>query len=381
MALSFTDLAVTLDDVESLYKDDKILDCLRLLRNVSRQYEVLSSGGNSTLSSVASTCSQVTEKDVRDRLESALFRRIRDEGERAEKLYESVMTEPKPHGDGDNQEDGWVLSYNGTDTKVWYKKNEQEDYDDENAAGIHSIRIQGTIQAPLLHVAALLYESDLYSSLFWYVSSSQILPLVEDESNENGDSNYGLKRAVHITTLPPWPLFRRDVTLYAYAVDALQSHNCVIVISSSISRLSTISPIVSHIPNPQPRVTRAIIHDSGFVMTPISPTATKACFTYHIDPKLEFIPLSVINWASRTMCRWSIRVLESKARNLEVVSPLHSRRLHQRPVYQRIRSRLQDYWTEQDGPIPKDEDLRKSGNFDPDARPSMPPIFKLMRNK
>lgn len=372
---NLSDLSMTLDNVRRLYKDDRILDCLTLIRDVERQLEhVAATPADDTTEDIT------IAREIREILDGEVFRRIKREGERAERLY-TTLTADGAHPQGDqlpNQDAGWTLSYDGPETKVWYKKNDD---------GFHSIRMQGSINAPLLHVAALLYESDLYAYLFWYVTASHTLPLVDDESDEDvySQSN-SLKRAVHITTFAPWPLYRRDVTLYAYAVDALQTHNCVIVLSSSIS--DNLRQLVSYIPDTERRVVRAVIHESGFMMTPVSPDVTKACFTYHIDPQLDIIPVALINWAARTMCRWSIRVLESRARNLDAVSPLYNQRLQQRPVYHRIRNRIEQYWQENrtmqeaSGEPEVANERQDSETLDPNERPAVPSsIFRLLRQK
>lgn len=328
-----------LHQIETLYYQDKILQCSWLLQKIKEEYH-LDNGdqdaGDTTL----------TPLNVK------LLKTIELECAQVVAFKQALA-----------QNDGWTLSYNGTDTKVWYRR--------EIGASTHSIQLSGTIRAPLVNIAALLYESDLYHELFWYVTSSACIPV---------DHQSDFKRAAHITAFAPWPLCNRDVTLYSYAVDALdeEGEGGVIVISRSARE----GDPVEQIPSPAARVVRADVHNSGFELRPVSPGVTTVRFLYNIDPCFNFLPMPVVNWAARTLCRWSLRMLEARARDLDVISPEYQRRVASSPVYDRIRTRLYEFWTTKGVPFDpikgpgcgylNSTESRPSETFDPNVKPQIP---------
>lgn len=257
---------------------------------------------------------------------------------------------------------GWIPSYIGESTRVWYRPEEH--------TASHSVLIEGVIRAPLLNVAALVYEADLYPQLFWYVTSAHTLP---------SSTNSLLKRAAHVAVCAPWPLYSRDAAIYAYAVDALDEEDggSVMVVSRSLTTTDGIEAV----PKPSNRTVRIDMHHSGFELVPVQPGLVKAKFLYNVDPKLAFIPTALINWGARMLCRWSLRTLESRARDLSKMPREYEERLASSPVYEHIRSRLDQFWSSRDmSPQTvraREHDasqLRHSNEFNPDATPSGPPV-------
>lgn len=188
----------------------------------------------------------------------------------------------------------------------------------------------------------------------------------------------------------PWPLYKRDVAVYAYAVDALDEEDggSVIVVSRSLTDADGIEGV----PEPAYRTVRVDMHHSGFELVPVEPGVVKAKFLYNVDPKLAFVPMAFINWVARTLCRWSLRTLESRARDLSKMPKEYEERLASSPFYEHIRSRQDQFWLsrgmspqvviEREGDICR---LRQHSNeFDPDVTPSGPPtsiIKSLVRGE
>lgn len=256
----------------------------------------------------------------------------------------------------------WTPSYTGENTRVWYRK-------EENTHS-HSILTEGIIRAPLVNIAVLIYEADLYQHLFWYVSSALAIPV---------STHSLLKRAAHIAVFAPWPLHSRDVAVYAYAVDALDEEDggSVMVASRSLQD----SDNVEGVPEPAAKTVRIDMHSSGFELIPEEPGVIKAKFLYNVDPKLSFIPMSLINWCARMFCRWSLRILESRGKDLSKLPKEYQERLDSSPVYEHIRNRLDEFWTSRG--ISKQVAIerenaatqasRTSDQFDPNATPQRPP--------
>lgn len=339
----------TLQDIRQLYHADKLLQCSRLLEPLIAHL----SGASSVKSDPPVNSKHRTA--LRKVLETEEFKRIQTECAEVHAFKKALSLS-----------DGWNLSYDGDETKVWYRR--------EANTSSHSILIEGTIRAPLLNIAALLYESDLYHNLFWYVLSSTVLPVPSHATL--------LRRATHIEAYAPWPLYKRDVTLYAYAVDALDADDDAVLI---VSRSIRDSDAILNVPEPGSRVVRAQFHNSGIEMRPVKPGETKARFLYNVDPQIGFIPIQLVNWFARFLCRWSLRILESRARDLAAVTPEYEKRMKGGAVYAHVRSRLVEYWSDK-GEQWDDASFtnkRTSGeNFDPDNQPAAIPkslVASLLR--
>lgn len=326
--------------LNTFYYEDRLLQCSRILADLDSKLRLSDPSEDASI-----------QEELQRRLKSQFVQQVLAECAQVGALKKML-----------NEEENWTLSYDGTDTKVWYRR--------EKDTATHTVRINGTIRAPLVNVAALLYESDLYQRLFWYVTSSKLLAVNHASA---------MKRAAHIHSYVPWPLHDRDVTLFAFAVDALQdddneSGGTIIVSSRSVCETDP----VSDVPPPAPRVIRADFNTSGFELRPVSPTETHARFLYNCDPKIAFVPMTLVNWAARTLCRWSLRVLEARARQLSGVSPEYEERIATAPVYDTIRARLKSFWDSKGVPSdavdnPPVVPERTSVDFDADARPDAPP--------
>lgn len=193
-----------------------------------------------------------------------------------------------------------------------------------------------------------------------------------------------------MATYVPWPLYKRDVAVYAYAVDALDEEDggSVIVVSRSLTDTDGIEGV----PEPAQRTVRVDMHESGFELVPVEPGVVKAKFLYNVDPKLAFVPMAFINWVARVLCRWSLRILESRARDLSEMPKAYGERLASSPIYEHIRLRQDQFWLSR-GITPQvvtemEDDICKtrshSNEFDPDATPSGPPtgiIKSLIRGE
>lgn len=345
-------ILIKLDQIEIFYQNDKLLKCGQLLREVRTILNDAKNNDNNSKDDDVDTKRAVIIR-AQERLNTEPIRGIAAECAQVDAFKISLK-----------EDNGWTLSYDGAETKVWYKR--------EEGTASHSIRIKGMIRAPLINIAALLYESDLYKQLFWYITESNNIPVVHESD---------FKRAAHITVYVPWPLNDRDVALYAIAVDALDDDGSVTVVSRSICDNDPIQN-GNLPPPPLARVTRAHFHNSGFELRPQSPGITAAHFLYNVDPRLNFIPMPLINWGARTMCRWSLRMLEARARDLLAVSPEYDTRMASAPVYNRMRSRLTEYWTVKGVPFDpiqgpdidstNGSESRPSATFNPDDRPEVP---------
>lgn len=328
--------AARLSEIRKLYQDSKIFQASRILASLEEELK-------------AKDVIAPKVQALHTELASPFFVRLRRECEEARRLRKLLR-----------DRSDWTLSYRGSETRVWYRR--------EPGMQSHSILTEGTIRAPLLNLAALIYEADLYEQLFWYVTKAVELPLPEPGR---------MKRAAHISVYAPWPLYHRDVAVNAYALDALDEEEaCFMVISRSLQELDGVLE-----PESESRVVRVDMHNSGFELVPVSPGVVKARFLYNVDPHLAFLPMPLINWSARTLCRWSLRTLESRARDLSKMPKEYEERLATAEIYDYLRSRLNEYWmskgiTEDEAQAQERRAARTSvhsDNFNPDNIPRGPP--------
>jgi hypothetical protein len=266
--------------------------------------------------------------------------------------------------------DGWVRCYDGASTKV--------DYRPEPDRVSHTMRAEGLIRAPLKNVAALLNEPDLFSSLFWFISDA-----------EHHGMTGRFRSAARLQMYAPPPLSDRDVNVFGYAVDALDNDGCVLVVSRDLregdgypeAMAEDEKRAVASASLVRRSVVRASVHYSMVEMQPLSPHVTKIKLIANSDPKLAYVPIFLVNWSSRVMMRFALRVIESKARIIETLP--HAQRMAENPVYQWIDDRLASYWVSK-GYSEADyrtgmEDLDDSASADfKDERPEPPARSSLL---
>lgn len=330
-----------LQRVLDLHKSDKLLQSARLL-------EELQSEVNATLSDSPNEAKKSEAHAIQERLKQPDVQRIVTEVAEVHNLKESLKST-----------NGWTLSYDGTETKVWYRR--------EPNSSSHSMLVEGNIVAPLLNVAALLYEADLFSDLLWFIKHSIILKEVA-----------ALRRSAHFLLYAPWPLYDREVAIYGYAVDGLDEDDCIIVASRSLRDDDKVEIPPEIAAATGKRTVEAQVHFSGYELVPVTPSVTRVRCIFNADPKLAILPTPLINWASRMLCRWSLRAMESRAQNLP---PNYQERKDTKPIYKWFESRLATYWQTKGKAeeyakykdTQPDNQRRMSDNFDVDDEPEGPP--------
>lgn len=328
--------------VLDLYKEDKLLQSARVL-------EELTAYVHTTLNDVNVSGSQKEEAlRVQERLEQSDVKRIVAEIGEVRHLKESL-----------NSKNGWSLSYDGAETKVWYRR--------EPSSSSHSMLVEGNIVAPLINVAALLYELDLYSDLLWFIKHAKLL-------EENGR----LRRSAHFLLYAPWPLYDREVALYGYAVDGLDEDDCILVASRSLQREDNVQIHSEITGSLGKRTVNANVQFAGYELVPVTPSVTRVRCIFNADPQLSIVPMPLINWSSRMFCRWSLRAMESRAQKLP---PSYQQRKDTKVIYKWFESRLATYWQTK-GKADEyakykdthpDTQQRNSGDFDVNETPEGPP--------
>lgn len=355
-----TTLASRLNDAVTLYDADRLLDASRALEQAL---------AGVPLAAAEAALNQVPKAS-----------QIRSDAAEVFRILQDM-----------DSDDRWIRCYSGPNTCV--------DYRPEPHCDSHTMRAQGVLHAPLKNVAVLLNEPDLFPDLFWFVRRAEV-------RGQKGR----FKRAADLTLYAPPPLSNRDVVLYGYAVDALDSDNCVMVVTrdrcpsdgfaesdldSNCTDLNS-SECIDNNSKCKEKGNKSIIRESSswggvqaivyyamFELRPLSPDVTRVRLIANSDPKLPFVPMFLVNWGSRMVMRFALRMLEAKACNIESLP--HANRLSN-PVYEWIENRLLSYWQTKDSTdqqhsesnTSRNEDIaRRSFDFD-ESTPEPPSKFAIL---
>ncbi|KAA8491557.1 hypothetical protein FVE85_2572 [Porphyridium purpureum] len=224
-------------------------------------------------------------------------------------------------------EEGWQISYEGNNTKVWYRQSAN--------SSLNTFKVEGTLLAPVVNVAALLNEIDLFGELFWFMRQTKETERVSRT-----------RTAFSIATSLFWPLSDRFANVLGYAVDGLDEDECMMIVCRDMDYdvdVNAKGQKFAKVPVPKGAVPmRAEL--IGWQFVPIEPTLTTVRLVAHVDLNLSFVPSAFVNWASKAFARHTIATLDHQAKQLP---PAHQQRLvdpERRQVYDWIDGQLRSYW-------------------------------------
>mmetsp|Transcript_9033 Transcript_9033/g.27151 ORF Transcript_9033/g.27151 Transcript_9033/m.27151 type:complete len:347 (+) Transcript_9033:88-1128(+) len=220
--------------------------------------------------------------------------------------------------------DNWEMRYNGQSTKVWYKR--------EPGSAIHSVKTEGIISADFIRLASLIYETDLYPLFWWFVREMKDIKKLGR-----------CCKAVHGIYQAFWPIYDREVPILGYAVDGFDEDNCLLLFFRSL-RPDDIDNEgnVIELPEKPPRSVRIDLNIAGMKFVPAGKNATKMTLICNLDPKIASVPAPLVNWATRSVFRASLRMLEVKANDLDGMP--HIQRMQTNPFYTWLSERLNEYF-------------------------------------
>ncbi|KAG2370642.1 hypothetical protein C9374_014726 [Naegleria lovaniensis] len=184
------------------------------------------------------------------------------------KLAEQVMREF-------NSDDGWKLCVEKDKMQSFYK---------DNGRGMHAVKVQGHISAPIFQVLSIFYEVDLYKSWVPQMRESLIIHKL---------AKY--RFLSYFSFDLPWPFSSRDLISYAFAVDKLETDGSIMVAVKGVTSksLPQHKDIISKFE--KPNNVCAECEYSGFLVKYISPEETYVQIVGSIDPKLSYVPYWFIN--------------------------------------------------------------------------------------
>jgi len=249
-------LPARLDHIRDLHAASKLLQCHRVLTTTDHHLPPLPR--SPSLSHIRRTCA-----------ESAAF-------------Y-AALTDPDPARP-------WTPAYAGPDARVFHRGEED---------GACELKVEGVVHAPVMALMGMVYEVELYGDVFGFVKGVEVLA-------ETGE----MEKAVRVGFAAPWPLAGREMAAFAYAVDDLDEGGAVVVVLRDV-REGDVGRDGAQVEVPEAErgtVVRMEVRFAVMELRPQSATETDLKMMICVDPKLAFMPLAFVNWAARSVFRFSLRV-------------------------------------------------------------------------
>jgi len=217
-----------------------------------------------------------------------------------------------------NSYNGWTKTYDSNGIQTFYRH--------EGNTPIHSLRMEGLINAPIFDVLAVLNEADLYST--W-------VPMMKESVILQNTSRYG--KVCYMRIELPWPMWARDLLLVAYGVDMLDRDSILVICRSPLPSEPFPNPPV---PNKHVRME---INFGGMLIQPVSATQTRIRWIVNCDAKLTHIPSWFLNTATHQTSYMILDTLRQKCQNVR--GSEYEQRINQnQAVYGPARDLLNQYF-------------------------------------
>jgi hypothetical protein len=164
------------------------------------------------------------------------------------------------------------------------------------------IRVEGMVDAKLLNVLAVFYEVDLWK--LWVPS----IPIMGLRTATMLEDYSAIKFTVHMVVNIPWPIATRDMMIRVQGVDCMDTsetdddpgsaRQVVVLLNSTDSFWKG-----GDVPGPGNSDVRMDVDIGALILTPQAinggGTGTHLSIITRINPKLDYIPTSLINVASK----------------------------------------------------------------------------------
>ena len=291
------------------FRDDRLLQSARLLRKIC----------DSLVSSEEEEeeLKDTKEKEVKEEKEK-LVKYVLEKAKQSESFIEMLREDAEKDSSWETQKS---FSFGGRDqTKIYYKTMENDTK--------LILRVDQAIKREMLvPVLATLNESQLYAS--WLPSWT--MPKLKFSRTEKLDQRGRCSQLLLVTVECPWPFSTREVVLDALAFDDIDESGVVAVLLNSCDCED--DERVPAIDNKFGQCTRVDFH-GGFLFRAI-PSEGEAwkkarekhedemivSFIFNIDPKISYVPVSVIQFITRTVIGtlWGMFMkIASKVKNGEM---------------------------------------------------------------
>eukprot|EP01114_Cavostelium_apophysatum_P016047 TRINITY_DN4501_c0_g1_i1.p1 TRINITY_DN4501_c0_g1~~TRINITY_DN4501_c0_g1_i1.p1 ORF type:complete len:333 (-),score=43.80 TRINITY_DN4501_c0_g1_i1:115-1113(-) len=298
-----------LDELVTFYRKDKLYMALDRLNQIEKnlQFHLQNVWGHD-----ADLLVQMTSKLYAGEC-GTIVKSLRTECAQVDHLLEELRNE-----------EGWTLVRESDGVKTFYRH--------EESTPTYSIKMEGIIDSPLFNVLALAYEDDLYKNFIPMVKESRRLHFVS-----------GYRKVVYMRTELPWPVWSRDVCLYGYGVDMLERDAVAISIRSVKENEFANIPPVPH------KHIRADCNMAGLLAQPISHNRTKVIMLANADPKLAYLPYSLLNMVTKQLAHLMFSLYRKQSAKME--GTIYEQRIKENSqIYGEIKERLDQYFKERHPP-------------------------------
>jgi len=205
---------------------------------------------------------------------------------------------------------------------------------------LHKYHVTAELSAPLENLCCVLAEPDLFGQLFWYVRDIKLLV-----------PSGRVQRAVYARFYAPWPFADRTIYLVGRGIDALdEPSQSVYIVIRSVRPADGAAWRAAERMRERVADQRSVTVEARacFELHPVSRGRTRVRLVGVFDPRIKFIPASLINWASRKIIRHGTKQLGWVAAHLSKLQTEHWKRLHDPEwcfgVYPWLRRRLASFW-------------------------------------
>ena len=290
------------------FRDDRLLQSARLLRKIC----------DSLVSSSEEEEEEEELKDTKEKEKEKMVKYVLEKAKQSESFIEMLREDAEKDSSWETQKS---FSFGGRDqTKIYYKTTENDTK--------LILRVDQAIKREMLvPVLATLNESQLYAS--WLPSWT--MPKLKFSRTEKLDQRGRCSQLLLVTVECPWPFSTREVVLDALAFDDIDESGVVAVLLNSCDcEDDERVPAIDH---KFGQCTRVDFH-GGFLFRAI-PSEGEAwkkarekhedemivSFIFNIDPKISYVPVSIIQFITRTVIGtlWGMFMkIASKVKNGEM---------------------------------------------------------------
>ena len=211
-------------------------------------------------------------------------------------------------------------------------------YRQEPGLATHSFKVRGVVKEPMLALACVLLELDLYTE--WYPMANM---------SEELTSSMSFHKQSRFAVTVPWPIANREVCLDGYGVDLIDERR-VIVVAKGLEDGQVLDD-GRPVPEVKKGNVRCGMEQSGFVLEALSPTETRVTFMMNVDPRIPNVPMWLINLVSRQMMGMLLKEMAKAAKKGQEPTSKYAQRRNdpsRKEVYQYLEKRAKEMFANQE---------------------------------
>lgn len=222
------------------------------------------------------------------------------------------------------------------DTTVWSpisvdKKGYGTYSRDQPGCVTQSIKVMGEVDVPMIHMAGVVMELDLYTEWF---------PFCIEAKDQGIVSRFHRTSKFAITI--PWPVANREVFIVGYAIDDMTRNKRVIIYARSVKDGEQMPPMV-RIPGVTKGNVRADLNIGGFLIELLTPERCLVSFILNINPNLSAIPPGLMNFVSGRLMWVLLHEMQKAAvRSRKPDGAYAERRKQHKQIYAYFEARAQE---------------------------------------